>query len=275
MNPVVIDGRATLWHGDCLGLWRVGDLPAADHVITDPPYESHMHDSKDGARGIRTDGHASPAPVTFNSIEPIREAAAEMFESLSGGWIAAFCTPEGIAPWRDALEAAGARYKRACIWVKPDAAPQFNGQGPAMGAECFVTAWAGVGASRWQAGGRSNVFTHAIRSPTRDGRHETEKPLALMMEIIACFTDPGDVVLDPFMGSGTTGVACARLGRRFIGVEKDRRFFEIAEGRIRDAAAQADMFMPAAPKPKQAGLPIDYPKRSKRNGKRSTPTAQP
>lgn len=266
-NPVIIDHRAALHLGDCLAAHRAGRLATCDHVITDPPYENHMHKAKAGARGIRTDGHASPAPVTFASIEEIRDEAAQMFAGLAQGWVLAFCTPEGVAPWRDTIEAAGLRYKRACIWVKPDAAPQFNGQGPAMGAECFVAAWAGDGVSRWNGGGRSNVFTYPIRSPTRDGRHETEKPLALMMDIVASFTDPGDTVLDPFMGSGTTGVACMRLGRMFVGVEKDPRFFKIAESRIRAAAAQGDFFIPALPA-KQAGLPIERQKRSKKNGTR-------
>lgn len=259
---VHIDGAIKLYHGDCLSLWQ--DLKGADHVICDPPYESHMHKTKKGARGIRTDGHRPLQAVNFSSIEDIRDRASSLMFDLSRGWIIAFCTPEGIAPWRDALEAAGARYKRACIWVKPDAAPQFNGQGPAMGAECFVTAWAGRGTSSWQAGGRSNVFTHMIRSSDRDGRHETEKPLSLMLEIVGCFTEPGDTVLDPFMGSGTTGVACIRLGRKFIGVERDRRYFEIAVTRIRAAVDQPDLFIKNARKAKQVGLPMPLPRQSKK-----------
>jgi DNA modification methylase len=62
--------------------------------------------------------------------------------------------------------------------------------------------------------------------------HPTQKPLALLEWLIATYTNPGDTVLDPTMGSGTTGVACARLGRRFVGIEKDATYFAAAKARI-------------------------------------------
>ena len=63
--------------------------------------------------------------------------------------------------------------------------------------------------------------------------HPTQKPLALMEWLVRTYTNEGDVVLDPFMGSGTTGVACAKLNRRFIGIERESNFFEMAADRIR------------------------------------------
>jgi site-specific DNA-methyltransferase (adenine-specific) len=64
-----------------------------------------------------------------------------------------------------------------------------------------------------------------------------------MLELVDLFTQPGDLILDPFMGSGSTGVAAVRLGRRFIGIEKDARYFEIACERIADAVSRPDMFI--------------------------------
>jgi site-specific DNA-methyltransferase (adenine-specific) len=239
------------------------------HVITDPPYEDHMHAAKAGARGpsaherggktsrrIRTDGHANPPPVDFASVTDIRFDAAKLMAAASTGWLLAFCTPEGVAPWRDAIEAAGAKYKRACVWVKPDSAPQFNGQGPAMGAEMFVAAWCGPGFASWNGGGRRGVFTHNCQPSDRTGEHPTEKPIALMMELVALFTNPGDVVVDPFMGSGSTGVAAVRLGRRFIGIEKDAKYFALAQRRIIEAQKQGDMFVAPAAPAKQIGMEL-------------------
>lgn len=76
--------------------------------------------------------------------------------------------------------------------------------------------------------------------------HPTQKPVPLMEWIIANYTKPGDLILDPFMGSGTTGVACANFGRNFIGVEKVREFFDVASDRIHLAESQINFadFLP-------------------------------
>jgi DNA modification methylase len=79
----------------------------------------------------------------------------------------------------------------------------------------------------------------------RNNGHPTPKPLGLMRDWILLFTDEGETVLDPFMGSGTTGVACLTLGRRFIGVEKREEYFDIACRRIDDAQKQGNLFVPA------------------------------
>lgn len=76
--------------------------------------------------------------------------------------------------------------------------------------------------------------------------HPTEKPLDLMRWVILNYTKKGDVVLDPFMGSGTTGVACAMEERSFIGIELERQYFEIAERRIAEAQMQRPLFSMAA-----------------------------
>lgn len=244
----------TLYLGDCLEL--MGAIGAVDHTISDPPYESHMHAAKRGQknygaqRRIRIDGHANPPPVDFSSIDGLREPATELIVAASQGWALIFCTPEGIAPWRDAIEAAGAKYKRACFWFKPDGAPQFNGQGPAMAVEAFVAAWCGTGYANWNGGGRRNLFEHCTNARDRHGVHPTEKPVALMCELVDLFTQPTEIILDPFMGSGTTGVAAVKRGRRFIGIEKDPAYFDIACQRVQAALRAPDMFVakPAAPK---------------------------
>ena len=84
--------------------------------------------------------------------------------------------------------------------------------------------------------------------------HPTQKPVAVMEWCLKQATQVGDLVLDPFMGSGTTGVACAKLGRKFIGIEIEPKYFEIACRRIEAAYKQPDMFI-ARPEPaKQEAL---------------------
>jgi site-specific DNA-methyltransferase (adenine-specific) len=84
----------------------------------------------------------------------------------------------------------------------------------------------------------------------RDGQtrvHATQKPLGLMKDLVLDFTRPGEVVLDPFMGSGTTGVACLELGRRFLGIERDPTTFQIACQRLAQTASQGRLFAEARP----------------------------
>ena len=101
---------------------------AVDHVISDPPYEDHMHDNSGKGDSVpkRLRGD-----LGFESIAAIRPIITPMIVQQARGWLLAFCTAEGVAAWRDAIEAAGGRYKRAMPWVKTDATPQMNGQGPA------------------------------------------------------------------------------------------------------------------------------------------------
>lgn len=217
-------------HGDCLQL--LASLPDFDCCMMDGPYEAHMHNTKASARGIRRDGYANLKPVDFKSIDGVREPVTKLIVPKCSGWFLSFCTPEGIAPWRDAIEDAGAKYKRACFFHKPDSAPQFNGQGPAFAVEAFVTAWCGRGVSKWNGGGRRNLFTHNTNQTDRQGEHPTEKPLSLMLELIELFTNPGDLICDPFMGSGTTLIAAAALGRRAIGIERDEKYYALACARM-------------------------------------------
>ena len=87
-----------------------------------------------------------------------------------------------------------------------------------------------------------------------EAEHPARFPVSFARELIQPFTDAGDIVCDPFMGSGTTGVACANLERRFIGVEIEPRYFDIACRRIEEAYKQPRLFAEPKPKPKQVEL---------------------
>ena len=233
-------GDCTIYLGNCLA----EKMPTCDHLITDPPYEEQMHKSKKGLRGLRNDGGKELSGLNFTSIDEIRDEFINQVPEICAKWLIVFCSPEGVGRWAAPITASPMKYKRACVWVKPDSAPQFNGQCPAMGAEMFVTAWAGKGFSKWNGGGKRNIWTFPTNPTDRDGRHPTEKPWRLMAAILNDFTNRGDVILDPFMGSGSTGVACIKQGRKFIGFEKDKAYFEIAKERLIKAHAQTDLFLP-------------------------------
>ncbi|RUU29739.1 site-specific DNA-methyltransferase [Mesorhizobium sp. M6A.T.Ce.TU.016.01.1.1] len=120
----------------------------------------------------------------------------------------------------------------------------------------------------WQSGGYG---VYAFHAPDSNGRrrlemtgspfgdetgHPTQKPVALMKWCIE--RTASCAIFDPYMGSGTTGVACVKLGRKFIGIEIDEGYFDIACDRIRKAYAQPDMFVETerAPDPKQEALEL-------------------
>jgi len=238
-------GRATLHLADCRDV--LPTLGKVAHIITDPPYEAIMHASKAGIKGlVRPDGTHHWKPLDFAPIDGIRAEVVALASNACEGWFIAFCTSEGVGRWADEINASPMKYKRACVWVKPDSTPQMNGQGPAQGAEHFVCAWAGSGFAKWNGGGKRGVYTCCVNGPERHGEHPTEKPRKLMAEIIADFTNAAQIILDPFMGSGTTGVAAVQMGRDFIGIEREEKYFDIACERIRKAQLQGDLFIESA-----------------------------
>jgi predicted RNA methylase len=250
---------------DCLGPEGLCTLPdkSVDHVITDPPYEAEAHTlqrrTKSTFVGSATSGEKTgmlPAikPISFSPITPeIRELVAAEMSRVARRWVIVFCQAEAVADWRDALVTGGASYRRACVWVKPDGQPQLTGDRPGMGYESIVCAHA-AGRSRWNGGGKHGVYTfykQAANDSALGVEHPTRKPVPLMEALVRDFTDPGEVVLDPFAGSGTTGVACKRLGRGFIGFERDPKYHAIAVKRIAAAREQFVLPISTEPEPRQ------------------------
>lgn len=237
-------GSATLYLGSCFEVLPM--LDPADAVITDPPFEAEAHTlqrriNRSETRGQPTD-RIYEEPLDF---APITEAEREEFGRLavarSRGWVLVFCQAEAVFLWRRSLQAAGASYKRACVWIKRDGMPQYSGDRPGMGYESIVAAWAGKGKSAWNGGGRHGVFDIPKGEQIRWG-HPTQKPEQLMRELAGLFTTDGQTVLDPFMGSGSTGVACMALGRPFVGIEREPKYFAIACERIENAQRQQTLF---------------------------------
>jgi site-specific DNA-methyltransferase (adenine-specific) len=240
----------TLYCGDCRDVLPI--LGRVDHVISDPPYEREAHTM--GRRLNRGASSGGPFDImvaevlSFAQMDPdTREAVTAWAAANCDGWFLSFCQAEGVTVWRDALEEAGAKYKRSMVWIKPDGMPQYNGQMPGMGYESIALAWCGAGHSRWNGGGRHGVFRFCKNSGGKHD-HETQKPLPLMRELVHLFSDKGQQILDPFMGSGTTGVAAVKEGRQFVGIEIEPRYFDIAVRRISDALSRPDLFI-ASPKP--------------------------
>jgi site-specific DNA-methyltransferase (adenine-specific) len=240
------------------------ELDHFDHLISDPPYEQRMHDSKSSQvnspnkdhRGLRTDGRRELQALDFNGIDNIRHEFIKLSSQIVLKWFIVFCTVQGTAYWAEAINESQMKYKRACAWVKPDCTPQLNGQCPAQGFECFVTAWCGQGHSKWNSGGKRGVYTHFVNPSDRDGRHPTEKPHRLMSEIIRDFVQPEDIILDPFMGSGTTLISAHRMGLSATGIEMNPDYFDVAVERLKREETQSSLFQVHYIKPKQEKMKL-------------------
>lgn len=236
----------TLHNSDCLdpvtGLASLAD-GSVDHVICDPPYEAEAHTLQRRVRRATADDGDRVLEVEALDFAPMLEAdriaVAVQMARVARRWILVFCQAEAVAAWRDSLVAAGAVYKRSCVWVKPDGMPQLTGDRPAMGYESIVAAHA-PGKSKWNGGGQHGVFVVNKNDSDRSG-HPTQKPDALMSKLVRLFTDAGETVCDPFAGSGTTGLAALRLGRKFIGWERDQKYHAIATKRIANAREQIEL----------------------------------
>ena len=238
----VLDGRR-LWcvvGGDCLDVLPAIPGRSIDSTIQDPPYEAEAHTlqrriksadapgSTDGdkGRGVRFE------PVTFEPMtDPLRRATGLEVARLTKRWMLTFCQVEASHKWAAAIVDGGGRYRRTNVWIKPDGQPQLNGLEPAQGYESICLCHS-PSAMHWNGGGRMGVYSHCTAKADGERVHDTPKPIPLMVELVELFTDPDEVVLDPFAGSGTTGVACLRTGRRFIGIEKDERCAAIARERL-------------------------------------------
>lgn len=234
-----MSNRWSLSNDDCyVSLSSLGDA-SVDHVITDPPYSSHVHGAVGGE--MRNDGGRQRDVLGFDHItNQERCILAQQFARVCRRWTLVFCDDRGIGPWIDALEGSGLDIVRVGVWVKTDAMPQMSGDRPAAGCEWVVIAHP-PGRKKWNGGGSRAVWTGLTEDPGSTRVHPTQKPLWLMEALIRLFTDRDELVLDAFAGSGSTGVACLRTGRRFEGFETDPKFHQIAQKRLENTHEQMEL----------------------------------
>jgi site-specific DNA-methyltransferase (adenine-specific) len=241
-------GNATLYLGDCREI--LPTLPKVDAVITDPPYDEEAHApgrrvlTRGVARNRISERKVDAAALSFSPLTVDERRAVVRWSARNcTGWFLAFCQIESVGEWKTEMVASRIRWRRAMVWVKPDSSPQLSGDRPAQGHESIVAGWCGKGRSVWNGGGKRGVFVvnkhdSGFGHGGQRNEHETQKPLQLMAPLVDLFTQPGDTVADFFAGSGSTGVAAVAAGRRFLGVERDARYFDIACRRIEDAQRQ-------------------------------------
>lgn len=256
MTPYYQDDAVTLYLGDCREV--LPTLEPVDHVITDPPYARDVYlrlsqpNTKAGSgtpgrmsipltgkqgrpiHNLQTGALARMAAGDIGAIDEMLDAVALEICRLTKRWALVFSDVESCDRWRTALSAQ-MRYVRTGAWVKPDAMPQMSGDRPSVGFEpCTITH--AQGPMRWNGGGRQAVWTYNTAKGNSRPDHPCPKPVLLMLHIIADFTDPGETILDPFSGSGTTLVAAKQIGRKAIGCEISEQYAELIAKRLSQGA---------------------------------------
>lgn len=214
-------GNAELYLGDCLEI--LPTLDKVDAVITDPPYGVKRDKGFEGFGGFG--GLGKPIARVrhedddWDSERPSKEVfdlmiAKSGFAFIFGGNFFADMLPQGTH-W--------------VVWDKLNTMPTFG--------DCEL-AWTN---SDRKSVKKITVEYNGLIGKERDRQHPTQKPVILLEKVLEAYPKP-QTILDPFMGSGTTGVACMNLGRKFIGIEIEPKYFDIACERIAQAQKQQRLF---------------------------------
>lgn len=242
-------GRATLYLGDALEVMET--LGRVDSIITDPPYcsGSVSEASRTAAKGqgLRSENikrlgwFVGDNMGTAGLVSLLRSMAVRALHIINPeGSLLVFCDWRMVPNLAPAIESAGLRYQNMVVWDKGQ-----MGLGMGFRAQHEIILHYTAGSPKYHDLGTANVLRSA-RVTANDREHQTQKPTDLMARLIRVATVPDGVVLDPFMGSGSTGVAALEAGYRFIGIERSAEHFATACRRIEEAQRQGNLFGEAA-----------------------------
>lgn len=239
-----------LHEGDCLELLHGLEPESVHAVVTDPPYCSggHQEASKRsagsyiaGLPGARLDWFSSDDMGTPGATWLLREVARGAHRALvPGGSVLMFTDWRMVPVLVPVLESAGLRYQNLVVWDKPGTGP---GRGFRSSHELVLHLCKGVG-DFYTVDARNVLTVSRVHGSKKV--HPTEKPVELLEQLVRVVTPPGGTVVDPFAGSGSSGVAALRLGRSWIGAEVSPTFCDAIRRRLGTvgelAQGQAELF---------------------------------
>jgi DNA modification methylase len=216
----------TIQNIDCLdGFKKIPDK-SIGLIITDPPYGI----SRDLNCKNQRLGTTAKLNFNFGDWDQFNKKWFDVAIKKTHGWIITFCAKKDIGFYWDILEKNDFKAIDAMVWQKPDPVP-LNAKSK------FLNAWEAMVVGKRAGAHFNSKYQHNIfkyQAPKGKSRiHETQKPVKLIEELIILTTKKGDLVLDPFMGSGTTAVACINSDRKYIGFEIDKKYYKQSLDRIK------------------------------------------
>lgn len=208
--------------GNCLEVMKTLPDNSVDAIVTDPPYGMNYQSSR------RTATKKFNKIINDKNIEWFYNFIIDSYRVLkNNSHIYIFCNEYNVSNFRDLQQKAGFNNKRTLIWVKNN-----HTSGDLHGDYANKTEFINFAQKgRRLLNGKRDVNVLNFNRVSKL-QHPTQKPLDLIEFLITKSTKDGETILDPFMGSGTTGVACKNLNRNFIGIELDSTYFEIAKSRM-------------------------------------------
>lgn len=218
----------SIYNEDCIkGMSKLKDN-SIELIVTDPPY---LMDYKTNHRKDKEHDFCKPI-IGDNDDGLIKDFIKESYRVLKNdSAIYVFCNSNKIDFLKKEIETAGFKIKNIIVWVKNNwTAGDLKAS---FGKQYEFIILANKGRAFFNRKRLSDVWEFD-RVVGKNQLHQNQKPTELIERMILKHSVPGELVLDPFIGSGTTGVACIKHGRKFIGYELDKRYFEIAEERIKE-----------------------------------------
>ena len=241
IKPYYQSDRVTLYHGDCLAILPTLEAGSVDAVVTDPPYGvkydgGHFHSGdvniKRSRDRLRNDEDADIYSKLFPLLHRVVDGPCYVFYASTQA-------DRVIGPAR----ASGFDIHASIIWNKPNATYASMGANYKNRYEPLLYCKPKGSTLKWCGPTNERTVWDIPREP-RCHLHPTQKPVAVCERAIR--NHNANTILDPFVGSGTTGVACVNTGRKFIGIEIDEKYCEIAAKRIQAAEREsAERLVPA------------------------------
>ena len=223
-----------LWQGDCLELIKQMPDGSIACVVTDPPYK--MNHSTGGCTNIGMKNKwlgnikAGNTVMNFSIDIKFSDWLPEVFRVLkNGSHCYIFCNDKNIQELLNEATKCGFKESNILVWVKNNATPNRYYM---KNLEFVLFLYKGKAKPINNMGSKCAVEVKNINGKSK--LHATQKPVELLEIFINNSTKENEVVFDPFMGSGSTGVACVNTGRKFIGIELEKQYLYIAEKRIEE-----------------------------------------